>query len=255
MSAVFANWLPPMFKATTSYNLRSKRYPLPLVSKSCTLSCFLPRALMLWNDLPAQVQAAGSAALFKKALKKQFSLILSPSSPENIITFDFFLFLFHPLSFLQFISHPLRFPSSKSCYPFSPQPTSQERSLISSSYLYKTFLLSCINKYKYKYKYKFVELRRTVHQISFCPVQQRVAINRPTKRIPDFQSKTRQVAYEISKLESKFMSSVARGTAKPGISLTGKEEKAYIKENRKTRRTSRKIGRKGVNQGKLEEKT
>ena len=68
------NWLPPMFKATTSYNLRSNRYPLPLVSKSSTLSCFLPRALMLWNDLPAQVQAAGSTALFKKALKKHFSL-------------------------------------------------------------------------------------------------------------------------------------------------------------------------------------
>ena len=27
------NWLPPIFKATTSYNLRSNRYPPPLVSK------------------------------------------------------------------------------------------------------------------------------------------------------------------------------------------------------------------------------
>ena len=66
------NWLPPMFKATTSYNLRSNIYSLPLVSKSSALSCFLPRALMLWNDLPAQVQASRSAALLKKAIKNIF---------------------------------------------------------------------------------------------------------------------------------------------------------------------------------------
>ena len=71
-----------------------------------------------------------------------------------------------------------------------------------------------------------VELRRTVHQISFCPVQQRVAIDRPTKHIHDFS--LRPVAYEIFKLESQFMRSVARRTAKPGSSLTSKEEKAYV---------------------------
>ena len=66
------NWLSPMFKAATSYHLCSNIYPLPLVSKSSILSRFLLRALILWNVLPAQVQAAESAALFKKALKKHF---------------------------------------------------------------------------------------------------------------------------------------------------------------------------------------
>ena len=36
---------------------RKLSYPVPLVSKTSTLNSFLPRAIMLWNSLPAAFQA------------------------------------------------------------------------------------------------------------------------------------------------------------------------------------------------------
>ena len=113
------NWLPPpMFKATTLYNHGLNRYPLPLMSKSKTMSCFSLRALVPWNNLPTPIQV-GSAALFKRALLKNIlSLILSFVTCKLYYSLTVcFRFLLHPLSLLQFLFHLLRFRSSN--FPLS----------------------------------------------------------------------------------------------------------------------------------------
>ena len=107
-------WLPPMFKATTSYNLH--RTDIHCLLCPSLLSCFFfyrerwcfGTIYRLW------FKQRGLPHCSKKLSKTFFSLILSPPSPENIITLWLSVFFISSSSsqFPAIFSHPHRFPSS-----------------------------------------------------------------------------------------------------------------------------------------------
>ena len=49
---------------SSMYNLRKSSYPVPVVNKKSTLRSFLPRAIILWNDLPRDVHRTTSLEKF-----------------------------------------------------------------------------------------------------------------------------------------------------------------------------------------------
>ena len=51
--------LPPP-SSSSGYTFRKISYPVPAVNRSSTLKSFLPRAIILWNALPVELQAMKS---------------------------------------------------------------------------------------------------------------------------------------------------------------------------------------------------
>ena len=110
------NWLPPMFKATTSYNLRVRTDIQCLLCPSQVHCPVFYRELWCFGMIyPLRFKQPGLLHCSKKLSKNIFlfnSLSFVAWEHHNSwLSVCFFLFLFHPLSFLQFLSHPLRFPS------------------------------------------------------------------------------------------------------------------------------------------------
>ena len=58
----------------SGYNFCKSSYPVPAVNQAATLTSFLPRAIILWNGLPADLQSLSSSTNFKSALKKDLHL-------------------------------------------------------------------------------------------------------------------------------------------------------------------------------------
>ena len=65
--------LPSLISSTSGYSLRKHSYPVPFTKKSATLNSFLPRAIILWNTLPFDVQSSKSLSMFKSKLKTHLS--------------------------------------------------------------------------------------------------------------------------------------------------------------------------------------
>lgn len=63
---------PPL--SSSGYKLRKMSYPVPNVSKKSTLSGFLPSPIMLWNDLPSELQNTSSLSFFKNRLRYRLNL-------------------------------------------------------------------------------------------------------------------------------------------------------------------------------------
>ena len=66
------HYFPPSYRAhhtQAGHSLRKHSYPAPLQKKSATLNSFLPRAIILWNTLPFDVQSSKSLGMFKSKLK------------------------------------------------------------------------------------------------------------------------------------------------------------------------------------------
>ena len=62
--------LPSLISSTSGYSLRKHSYPVPwALQKNLPLSSFLPRAIILWNALPFDVQSSKSLGMFKSKLK------------------------------------------------------------------------------------------------------------------------------------------------------------------------------------------
>ena len=57
--------LLPACSASSHYHLRGHNFPLPTVRSSRALKAFLPRSIILWNDLAPDIQALRAVALFK----------------------------------------------------------------------------------------------------------------------------------------------------------------------------------------------
>ena len=66
--------LPSLISSTSGFSLRKPSYPVPFTKKSATLNSFLPRAIILWNTLPFDVQSSKSLGMFKSKLKTHLSL-------------------------------------------------------------------------------------------------------------------------------------------------------------------------------------
>ena len=66
--------LPQACSTSSHYHLRGHNFPVPTVRSSCALKAFLPRSIILWNDLPPNIQALRTVASFKAALKKHLKL-------------------------------------------------------------------------------------------------------------------------------------------------------------------------------------
>ena len=77
--------LPPL-SSSSGYPFTKLFYPVPLVKKASTLSGFIPRAIILWNDLPGTVQQLRCISVFKRKLK---SLLKLSFASYSIITFTF----------------------------------------------------------------------------------------------------------------------------------------------------------------------
>ena len=61
--------VPAPTSESSRHCFRKLSYPVPLVSKTSTLNSFLPRAIILWNSLPAAFQDIKTLARFKFQLK------------------------------------------------------------------------------------------------------------------------------------------------------------------------------------------
>ena len=61
--------LPATLSSSSGRNLRRHVYPFPRIHKTKTMQEFLPRAIVLWNNLPAAVQDSSSLTTFKCNLR------------------------------------------------------------------------------------------------------------------------------------------------------------------------------------------
>ena len=66
--------LPQACSTSSHYHLRGHNFPVPTVRSSRALKAFLPRSIILWNDLPPDIQALRTVASFKAALKNHLKL-------------------------------------------------------------------------------------------------------------------------------------------------------------------------------------
>ena len=66
--------VPDLSSTTSGFSFRKFSYPVPLTKKSATLESFLPRAIILWNDLPTNVQSSKTLSTFKTKLRVHLSL-------------------------------------------------------------------------------------------------------------------------------------------------------------------------------------
>ena len=64
----------PDLTSRSGHNFRKSSYPVPTVSRTSTLTSFLPRAIVLWNGLPTDLQLLTTSNSFKSALKKYQNL-------------------------------------------------------------------------------------------------------------------------------------------------------------------------------------
>ena len=70
----YLNKLLPNPASDSGYKFRKKSYPVPLVKNSSTLFSFLTRAIILWNELPADMQTLKSINSFKRALRSHLKI-------------------------------------------------------------------------------------------------------------------------------------------------------------------------------------
>ena len=68
---------PPL--SFSGYKLRKMSYPVPNVSTKSIILSFLPRPIMLWNDLPSELQKTPSLSIFKSRLRYRLNLKFSSS--------------------------------------------------------------------------------------------------------------------------------------------------------------------------------
>ena len=66
--------LPQACGTSSRYNLRGHKFSIPTVRSSRALKTFLPRSIILWNDLSPDVQALRIVASFKAARRKHLNL-------------------------------------------------------------------------------------------------------------------------------------------------------------------------------------
>ena len=66
--------VPPLTSTKSGYSFRKESYPVPLTKKSASLNSFLPRAIISWNALPAEVQSSKTLLTFKNRLRAHLSL-------------------------------------------------------------------------------------------------------------------------------------------------------------------------------------
>ena len=66
--------VPDLSSTTSGYSFRKFSYPVPLTKKSTTLESFLPRAIILWNDLPTNVQSSKARSRPLAKLRVHLSL-------------------------------------------------------------------------------------------------------------------------------------------------------------------------------------
>ena len=67
--------LPETMSTSSMCNLRKSSYPVPVVNKKSTLRSFLPRAIILWNDLPRDIHRTTSLEKFKTQLKFHLNIM------------------------------------------------------------------------------------------------------------------------------------------------------------------------------------
>ena len=99
--------VPAPTSESSRYSFRKLSYPVPLVSKTSTLNSFLPRAIILWNSLPAAFQDIKTLAHFKFQLKSFLKLINLPFFPIFGLPFSPFIIFF---SFFSLFSFPIPIP-------------------------------------------------------------------------------------------------------------------------------------------------
>ena len=66
--------VPPLTSTKSGYSFRKESYPVPLTKKSASLNSFLPRAIISWNALPAEVQSSKTLLTLKNRLRAHLSL-------------------------------------------------------------------------------------------------------------------------------------------------------------------------------------
>ena len=66
--------VPDLSSTTSGFSFRKFSCPVPLTKKSATLESFLPRAIILWDDLPTNVQSSKTLSTFKTKLRVHLSL-------------------------------------------------------------------------------------------------------------------------------------------------------------------------------------
>ena len=62
--------LPTLSSSSSGYNFRRMSYPVPAVQRSAMLQSFIPRSIILWNDLPLSIQKLTKLSSFKKHLRQ-----------------------------------------------------------------------------------------------------------------------------------------------------------------------------------------
>ena len=72
--AYLSSLVPPLTSTKSGYSFRKESYPVPLTKKSASLNSFLPRAIISWNALPAEVQSSKTLVTFKNRLRAHLSL-------------------------------------------------------------------------------------------------------------------------------------------------------------------------------------
>ena len=66
--------LPQACGTSSHYHRRGHKFPVPTVRSSRELKAFLLRSIILWNDLPPDIQALRTVASLKTALKNHLKL-------------------------------------------------------------------------------------------------------------------------------------------------------------------------------------
>ena len=75
LSPLYLQRLLPQTCGTSSrYHLHGQKFLVPTVRSSRALKAFIPISIMLWNDLPPDIQALRTVASVKAALKNHLKL-------------------------------------------------------------------------------------------------------------------------------------------------------------------------------------
>ena len=67
--------LPQRASTTTGYSIRKSGYPVPATRKSSTLSSFVPRAIVVWNALPKEIQEFKTLTMFTTRLRTHLQYV------------------------------------------------------------------------------------------------------------------------------------------------------------------------------------
>ena len=98
--------VPAPTSESSRYSFRKLSYPVLRVSKTSTLNSFLPRAIILWNSLPAAFQDNKTLAHFKFQLKSFLKINYHVFLSYFWIFFPFIIFF----SFFSLFSFPIPVP-------------------------------------------------------------------------------------------------------------------------------------------------